>query len=63
MTRLPVLSGQECVKALEKAGFRIDRQKGSHIMMYRNDPITLVVVPNHREIDVAHCGASSANPA
>ncbi len=51
MTKLPVVSGQDCVKALEQAGFHVDRQKGSHIMLYRDNPITLVVVPNHKEID------------
>ena len=51
MTKLPILSGRECVKALEKAGFHIDRQKGSHLMLYRDDPASLVVVPNHKELD------------
>jgi predicted RNA binding protein YcfA (HicA-like mRNA interferase family) len=51
MTKLPVVSGRECVKALEKAGFHVDRQKGSHIMLYRDDPAILVVVPNHKELD------------
>jgi len=31
MNRLPVISGRECVQALEKAGFYFKRQRGSHI--------------------------------
>jgi len=51
MSKLPQLSGSECVKAFEKAGFRIARQKGSHIIMRRDDPFAQVVVPSHDTID------------
>ncbi|MFP4135398.1 MAG: type II toxin-antitoxin system HicA family toxin, partial [Halothece sp.] len=30
MSKLPQISGKECIKALEKVGFYIKRQKGSH---------------------------------
>ncbi len=30
MTKLPVLKPREVVKILERAGFRFERQKGSH---------------------------------
>jgi predicted RNA binding protein YcfA (HicA-like mRNA interferase family) len=30
MNKLPVISGAECVKALEQVGFSVDRQRGSH---------------------------------
>jgi len=33
MPKLPVLSGEELIKALEKAGFKKVRQKGSHISL------------------------------
>jgi predicted RNA binding protein YcfA (HicA-like mRNA interferase family) len=49
--RLPVISGRDCIKALEKAGFVIIRQKGSHVMMRRDDPFAQTVVPNHSELD------------
>ena len=29
MTRLPVVSGRELVRVLEKTGYEVDRQKGS----------------------------------
>jgi len=51
MSKLPVLSGHECVKALEKAGFNFQRQKGSHISMIREEPFALVVIPDHKELD------------
>lgn len=34
MSKLPVISGQQLVKALGKVGFQIDRRKGSHMMLY-----------------------------
>jgi len=39
------------LKALEKAGFRLRRQEGSHIILRRDDPFAQVVVPDHRELD------------
>jgi predicted RNA binding protein YcfA (HicA-like mRNA interferase family) len=39
------------VAALKRAGFTIRRQKGSHIVMRRDDPFAQVVVPAHRSID------------
>ncbi|HDS45277.1 MAG TPA: type II toxin-antitoxin system HicA family toxin [Methanomicrobia archaeon] len=50
--KLPLLSATEIIKALEKADFRVVRQKGSHISLYkRNDTKTyLVVVPNTSEV-------------
>lgn len=51
MSKLPVISGRECIKALEKAGFYFKRQEGSHIVMRRDDPFAQVVIPNHNELD------------
>jgi len=51
MSKLPVISGRELVRALERAGFRFDRQRGSHIIMFRAEPPTVVSVPDHRELD------------
>lgn len=48
--KLPVVSGLDCVKALTKAGFSTRRQRGSHIIMQRDDPYAMVVVPNHEEL-------------
>ena len=51
MSKLPSISGRDCVKALEKAGFELRRQEGSHMVMRRNFPFAQVVVPDHRELD------------
>lgn len=51
MIALPVLSGRELIRALEKAGFEVDRQKGSHIVLRNVDPPhRRLTVPDHREI-------------
>lgn len=51
MSKLPIISGQGCIKALEKASFYILRQRGSHIILRRYEPFAEVVVPNHQELD------------
>ncbi len=51
MSRLPVISGRDLVRALGKVGFQFDRQKGSHMMLHRPDPPTTISVPDHRELD------------
>jgi predicted RNA binding protein YcfA (HicA-like mRNA interferase family) len=48
--RLPVVSARDCIRALEKAGFYVARQKGSHITLRRNQPPGRVTVPNHRTL-------------
>jgi len=65
MTKLPKVSGRECVKALEKAGFRFKRQHGSHMILRRDEPFSQVVVPDHKELDtgtlraiIRHAGLS-----
>jgi len=49
-SKLPQLSARECVRAFEKAGFYIVRQKGSHIYMRRDIPFVQISVPNHKVI-------------
>jgi predicted RNA binding protein YcfA (HicA-like mRNA interferase family) len=51
MTKLPVISGRDCVKALNRAGFVTKRQEGSHIVLRRDPPFAQVVVPDHKELD------------
>lgn len=50
MAKLPVISARECISALEKAGFYVIRQRGSHIILRRDTPQARVVVPNHKEL-------------
>ncbi len=51
MTRLPRLAGRECVTALQRAGFLVKRQHGSHVVLRRDAPFAQVVVPDHKELD------------
>ena len=49
MAKLPVdLSGRQVRTALERAGFVFRRQRGSHMVLRRDDPPARVVVPDHR---------------
>lgn len=51
MARLPVVSGRELVRALEKSGYVVDRQKGSHIVLRQStEPFRRVTVPDHKQI-------------
>ena len=44
------VSGQELVKALQRLGFVVNGQKGSHIVLRRQNPYARVVVPDHKRI-------------
>ena len=50
MPRLPRISGQEAVQILERLGFRRVRQRGSHVVMRRDDQGC--VIPLHKELAV-----------
>lgn len=50
MSRLPQISGQECASALRKAGFYLVRQRGSHMILRRDDPFARVSVPDHKTL-------------
>jgi predicted RNA binding protein YcfA (HicA-like mRNA interferase family) len=50
MSKLPQISGRECVKALATIGFYLSRQKGSHMILRRDSPAGRVVVPDHSEL-------------
>ncbi|MBU0640458.1 MAG: type II toxin-antitoxin system HicA family toxin [Planctomycetes bacterium] len=51
MSRLPVVSGQDAVRAFAKLGYAVDHQTGSHIILrQQKPPHRRLTVPNHREI-------------
>jgi predicted RNA binding protein YcfA (HicA-like mRNA interferase family) len=50
MPKLPVISGMEAVRALEKLGFSVVRQRGSHIVLRKGS--SGCVVPNHPELKI-----------
>lgn len=37
MTRLPRVTGKEIVRSLQKAGFSVDRTRGSHVFLKHSD--------------------------
>jgi len=51
VSKLPVISGRDLVRILERFGFVLDRQKGSHMILVRTDPTMTVTVPDHKELD------------
>ena len=51
MSKLPVVSSAECIKALGKVGFVVYRQRGSHITIVRKSPPSQTTIPNHKELD------------
>ncbi|WP_440953980.1 type II toxin-antitoxin system HicA family toxin [Methanosarcina sp. Mfa9] len=52
MPKLPVVSGKKLVTALQKAGFVIVRQKGSHVSLQKITPekVYRTVVPLHKRL-------------
>ncbi len=50
MTHLSGLSWQVVVAALERGGFHLDRQRGSHMVFVHAGSNRTVVVPRHAEL-------------
>jgi predicted RNA binding protein YcfA (HicA-like mRNA interferase family) len=49
VSRLPVCSGADAVKAFRQLGYEVDHQTGSHIIL-RHSSQRRLTVPNHREL-------------
>ncbi len=49
MSKLPVCSGQDAVRAFQKLGYAVDHQTGSHVILRHNN-LRRLTVPNHREL-------------
>lgn len=57
MPKIKQLSGKEVIKILQKFGFEIHSQRGSHIKLRR---ITVkgketLTIPNHKNLDTGTC--------
>jgi predicted RNA binding protein YcfA (HicA-like mRNA interferase family) len=50
MPPLPVVSGAQAVKAFQRAGWVVNRQKGSHVIMLKSGNIASLSIPQHHEI-------------
>jgi len=47
MPRFPTVTPRQVISALEKAGFVVDHQTGSHVILWRKQDEQRVVVPWH----------------
>ena len=50
MPSVPVLRPREVVRAFEKLGWEIARQRGSYIILAKKGHIATLSVPNHPEV-------------
>jgi predicted RNA binding protein YcfA (HicA-like mRNA interferase family) len=50
MPGLPSISGDKAVRAFEKAGWRWDRRRGSHVILVKTGNAASLSVPQHREL-------------
>jgi predicted RNA binding protein YcfA (HicA-like mRNA interferase family) len=50
MPPTPVVSGREAVRAFERDGWRLVRQRGSHIILEKTGVAPHLSIPNHREV-------------
>ncbi|HEX73778.1 MAG TPA: addiction module toxin, HicA family [Dehalococcoidia bacterium] len=50
MPELPIVSGDQCISALERIGYRVARTRGSHVRM-RCPGRRPVTVPKHNKLD------------
>lgn len=50
MPPVPVLKPREVVRAFEKLGWEVARQRGSHIILTKAGHIATLSVPDHAEV-------------
>jgi predicted RNA binding protein YcfA (HicA-like mRNA interferase family) len=50
MPALPVLSGRKVVRAFERIGWKVARQRSSHIIMVKEGEIVSLSIPDHKEV-------------
>jgi predicted RNA binding protein YcfA (HicA-like mRNA interferase family) len=50
MARLPAISGAEAVRAFKRAGWREDRQRGSHVILIKMGHHSTLSILQHREL-------------
>ncbi len=49
-SKLPIVSGQEAIRAFSGIGYEVTRQRGSHIMMKHSGNHKRLTIPNHKQI-------------
>ena len=48
--QIPLLRPQDVVKGFERMGWRVARQRGSHIILVKSGHIATLSVPNHVQV-------------
>lgn len=48
---LPIISGREAVRAFERDGWVVMRQRGSHVVMVKEGVTANLSIPDHKELD------------
>jgi predicted RNA binding protein YcfA (HicA-like mRNA interferase family) len=54
MPKLPGVNHQEAIRALKKAGFRVVRQGGKHVVMA--DDVRFLTIPRHNPVNAFTMG-------
>lgn len=52
MSKLPAIRARDLVHVAERAGFVLDRQRGSHAVYYRESDCRRIVIPMHAGQDL-----------
>jgi predicted RNA binding protein YcfA (HicA-like mRNA interferase family) len=47
---IPVLSGRDVVRAFERLGWQVARQRASHVILVKDGEIVTLSVPDHKEV-------------
>lgn len=50
MAAVPLLRPREAIRAFEKLGWQVARQRGSHIVLTKAGHIATLSIPDHREV-------------
>ena len=50
--KLKLCSGTEAVKKFQRKGWRVMRQKGSHVMLVKEGYLYTLSVPQHKELGI-----------
>ena len=50
MPTLPHLSSRETVRAFESLGWKMVRQRGSHMILIKDGQVATLSVPDHKEV-------------
>lgn len=50
--KLKLCSGSEAVRKFQRAGWTVDRQVGSHVMLIKENYLYTLSIPQHKELGV-----------